>query len=169
MKTVNQVLIAILLFLLITVLGLHLYENYTHRSIGSSSANNGIINQTLNYGSYARAAKFASVLSTLNLLKQQVELTYSQRGIWPDSLADIGLAGDALRDEQLIDDILIQEGTVYANIESEFVSGATVRLVPKESLGGLTIQWVCETNIELKQVDYCSFVSDIEYPKTRNN
>lgn len=170
MMKLIQALIAILLLMLITILGLHLFENFkgedpisSDESISSNEVD-GVIDQTLNYGSYSKAAKFSSVIATLTLLKQQVAMFYAQSGNWPESLVDIGLSENELTSEKYIDSILIQEGAIYANIASEFDSGATVRLMPSEGMGGATIKWLCETNLVLKQVNYCRFNSDLVYP-----
>jgi len=164
MKIIIQVLIVILLLLLITALGLHLYKNILHREPATSEKYNGIIGQTLNYSNFTKAAKFSSVIATLNLLKQQVVVFQAQNGDWPESLTDIDLSQDDLAGEKYIDSILIQKGSIYANIESEFKKNATVRFAPSEGMGGATIKWLCETNTELRQVNYCSFNNELRYP-----
>lgn len=164
MKILIQILIAIFLLLLITALGFHLYENFISKEPTNNEKNSGIIDQTLNYSNYTKAAKFSSVIATLTLLKQQITVFHAQNGDWPENLPAIGLNEDELIGEKYIDSILIQSGSIYANIESEFIKGATVRFAPSESMGGATIKWFCETNIELRQVNYCSINNELKYP-----
>lgn len=164
MKTLIQILIAIFLLLLITVLGLYLYENFVQKQPDKTSETTGVIDQTLNYANYTRASKFTAIISTLSLLKPQVSMAYMENGRWPEQLEDIGLSEADLVDEKYIDRIVLKDGKIYADASAEFGQGATVILRPKESMGGATIKWICQTNIALNQVNYCSYDRNLVYP-----
>ena len=164
MNKLIQLLIAVFLLLLITVLGLYLYENFIQKQPEKTSETTGIIDQTLNYANYTRASKFTAIISTMSLLKPQVTMAYMEKGQWPARLDDIGLKDDDLLGEKFIDRIVLKDGVIFADIASEFGQDATVSLRPKESMGGATIKWICQTNVELKQVNYCTYDRYLEFP-----
>lgn len=159
-----QILVAIFLLLLITILGLYLYENFIQRQAGRSSETSGIIDQTLNYANYTKASKFSAVVATLSILKPEVSMFYMESGRWPERLVDLGYNPDDLMEERYIDKIAMQDGEIFADITSDFGQGAVVSLKPRESMGGASINWLCQTNVDLKQVKFCTYDRYLEYP-----
>lgn len=113
---------------------------------------------------YLKAAKFASALASLTSLKPLLAMYFSEHGYWPANLTDMGLFGDELSGEGFIDAISIHRGSLYASIESEFAAGAAIRLTPSVSEGGMTINWVCETNVIVTQVNSCFYNDTLLFP-----
>lgn len=181
MTKLIQVLVAIALLLLIAILGLHLFEAFDLRKPPTAqvipqgeshtvTADQGIIDQTLNLGSYTKAAKFSAALSTLTVLKPSVSMFYAQTGAWPNSLMDLGMTQQEVTGQQYIDKITLQGNALYASLASLFTPQATIKLSWQENMDGLSIKWVCETNIKLKPGHInCLFSPDITYPNTASS
>ena len=113
---------------------------------------------------YKSAAKAASVLTVLQGLKAQIGAVYVEQMKLPESLSSMGMSEESMGKIRYIDKILVKDGSIFADVKSEFGKGSIISLIPKKIMDGAALQWSCETNIQLQNMDYCVYNINMKSP-----
>ncbi len=80
---------------------------------------------------------------------------YSLQGEWPENVNAIGLDSHSLSSEFYIDAVEIDvDDTIIISVNEErFSKSGVILLKPKQSMGGLNIDWTCLTDLDKDYYD----------------
>ncbi len=118
---------------------------------------------------YEKVHKLGYIFSQLSDVKIRAMQAFEEHGSWPKSMDEIGFGEDEVRKAESIDEMTFYDGAIYVKVESVFGRNSTIKLIPIEGMNGTVIRWKCEINVNLRQVDYCVYSAQVEYPVTQFN
>lgn len=117
---------------------------------------NGNTLSTQQINEFRIAAAFAQSIAVVSPIKIQSIEFYSQSGEFPSRLEDIGIHSKDMKSSSYISDLTLGDnGEILIKGNEVMGLDTVVMLKPRLTLGGLSIEWRCYTNIKVKNVDFC--------------
>jgi hypothetical protein len=94
------------------------------------------------------AARFGRALSELSTLKTYSMMYQAETGSWPRSPEDLGLDRGTFHTEDIERIDFEPTGAIVATLRPSFGRDRRIWLRPSPTLGGASLRWKCETNLE---------------------
>jgi|GEM_PF-5776880 len=106
---------------------------------------------TPDYSGYVQLAKLSNVLAMMTPIKIRVMQYYQMHGNWPDKLEAIGYDASEMTDGENIKSITLRSsGEIRAHLMPSFGNSKFIALKSRSVMGGSTIKWLCNTNLDAK-------------------
>ncbi|KHD09619.1 hypothetical protein PN36_33715 [Candidatus Thiomargarita nelsonii] len=119
---------------------------------------------TPNYNVFFKKSVFAQVLASMSAIKPLVMEYYSMTGKYPSTFEEIGLKRTDMSSGKYIDDMVIgKKGELIVKPSQELGDGVIIALVPKETMGGMSMEWDCETSYSDSILFPCNKISSDKY------
>jgi len=119
---------------------------------------------TPNYAVFFKQSVFAQVLASISPIKILMIEYYYMTGKYPSTFEEIGLKRTDMSSGKYIDDMVIGEkGALIVKPTQELGDGVIIALIPKETMGGMSMEWDCETSYSDSIPFPCNKISSDKY------
>lgn len=121
-----------------------------------------LTNKTIN--SYKYRASFAQALAAIGPIKTQAAIYASENGRFPQEVGDIGFTREDMRTSSFFSDLRFgTNGEILVQGNSTLGENSVIRLEPRFTLGGTTIEWRCTTNAEKVDSSMCDYDKSVTF------
>lgn len=119
---------------------------------------------------YVKMSMFAQLFATVSPVRMQILSHYTMVGEFPSTLEDMGLKRAEMSTGRYISDVMIGEkGQLFVKASRELGENAILSITPKITMGGMSMEWHCVTNVDVVDGRMCTYQEGLPSPFTSNS
>ena len=106
---------------------------------------------------YVQASIVADILASIAPVRMMMMEYRMSEGVFPSRLEEIGLSRADMRTGRHIDDLILgDDGAIMVKAVDALAPDAYVVMSPRETMGGLNMEWHCATTVDLGRLVPCA-------------